>query len=416
MAFNPFKEKPQQLFETVRDWDALYRDAYRKEDTSPFTKMRIILANGGEFEAVNYLHSFIRHCNNNDLRRELAMISRLEQQQQKTLEFLKPINETILETTIAYEQLAVELTAGLAKTEKDENVKKVLDFALLEDFDHLYRYANLLDMDSGISAEKLVGGYTEIMPARPTIAHHRHPVDTIKRHIDNKTADIVTKLNVSTITAAEQQTRNYYMNVGSFYFNDIGRKLYLEIAMVEEDHVTEYGSLMDVNSTWLECLLMHEYTECFGYYSCWQSEEDPKIKKIFELHFQDELAHLHKAKELLEKYEHKDYTAVVGNGDFPAPLVLGSNIDYVRDVLARSVTLTTQVEDYCSIKDLPAKNTFYMYQSQVNDKLDDVISHKVIENYIRKNGKDYRYEVAQNPIKDLRSRKDDNTTVGVKES
>lgn len=60
-------------------------------------------------------------------------------------------------------------------------MKQALDFALLEDFDHLYRYADLLEMDKGIKAEELVGGYTELMPGRPTIAHHRHPFDTINR-------------------------------------------------------------------------------------------------------------------------------------------------------------------------------------------------------------------------------------------
>ena len=34
----------------------------------------------------------------------------------------------------------------LAMREPDKRVKAALDFALLEDFDHLYRYADLLDM------------------------------------------------------------------------------------------------------------------------------------------------------------------------------------------------------------------------------------------------------------------------------
>jgi hypothetical protein len=83
--------------------------------------------------------------------------------------------------TIGYEQVAVDLTAWLAKTEPDKYVKQALDFALLEDFDHLYRYANLLSMDKAIKAENIVGEYTEIMPGRPTIAEHRHPYDSIRK-------------------------------------------------------------------------------------------------------------------------------------------------------------------------------------------------------------------------------------------
>ena len=63
---------------------------------------------------------------------------------------LKPLDETQLEQTIGYEQLAVDLTAELAKREKDFYVKKALDFALLEDFDHLYRYSDLLHMNQGV--------------------------------------------------------------------------------------------------------------------------------------------------------------------------------------------------------------------------------------------------------------------------
>jgi hypothetical protein len=51
---------------------------------------------------------------------------------------------------------------------------------LLEDFDHLYRYANLLDLDEQIPAEQLVKKYVDIIPGRPTIAEHRHPFDSVR--------------------------------------------------------------------------------------------------------------------------------------------------------------------------------------------------------------------------------------------
>ena len=118
-----------------------------------------------------------------------------------------------METTIAYEQLAIDLTASLAIRETDKNNKQALDFALLEDFDHLYRFSNLLMMDKGIDAKKLVGGYTEIMPGRPTIAEHRYPVDDLKNKMDATKAKMFSKLVACIITAAEQQTMNYYMNI-----------------------------------------------------------------------------------------------------------------------------------------------------------------------------------------------------------
>jgi hypothetical protein len=52
-------------------------------------------------------------------------------------------------------QVAVDLTAWPARTEPDPYVKQCLEFGLLEDFDHLYRYVNLLDLIDSKRAEKL---------------------------------------------------------------------------------------------------------------------------------------------------------------------------------------------------------------------------------------------------------------------
>lgn len=409
---NPFDEKPKSLSSTLMNWKQMSPMTYLKEDTDPYTKTRIILMNGTEYEAVKFSHNFQRHCNDNDIRRDLALIRRIEQQQQKQISGLKPINENILESTIGYEQLAVDLTCALAKRADNPNLKNTLDFALLEDFDHLYRYSNLLENDFGVHAEKLVGKYTEITPGRPTVAHHRHPHDTVKP-FGTKKDSIQTIVDSHIITAAEQQTMNYYMNVGSFYINEAGKKLYTEIAMVEEDHVTEYGSLLNPNVTMLECALIHEYVECYLYYSMVLDETDENIKKIWQQCYEQELAHLHATEKLLEKYENRTYLDILPTGEFPKPLKLHSNIDYLREVLSKTAYNTGYYETFKDIKDLPEDSLFYKYQAKVNKNVEDMQSHIVIEEFIKKYGKDYRFEVAPNPLKELQDRKKDNTKVGL---
>ena len=417
MSFNPFNERPEKIDSLFSDWTSIYPKSYDKNEVDPYTKVRCILMNGTEFEANWYSHQFHRHCPDNDVRRELAVVRAQEQQQQKRIACLKPINESVLETTIGYEQLAVDLTAILAQREKDEHVKKALDFALLEDFDHLYRYADLLDMEQGIHAERLVGRYTEIMPGRPTISHHRYPYDNVKRYTDFKKADPITKLDVAIITAAEQQTMNYYMNHAGFYTSDLGRRLYTEIAMVEEEHVTQYGSLMDVTDTWAECWLNHEYTECYLYYSCYKSETDPYIKKVWEQHLIAEIAHLHKAAEILKKVDGKEWQEVIPVGEFPALLIFSEQKDYVRNVLKNTVTLTGDMEDYSTVNSIPDQSRFFFFQDKINGNVNSVVSHTVISQYIDEFGKDYRYEDTKNPIIELQNRKIDNVNLGrVKES
>ena len=411
---NPFNEKGIAPEKALQNWSEMYPESYNKKTVDPYTKTRIILMNGTEFEANWFSHQFARHTDDNDLRRELALTREVEKQQQLKNSLLKPINESILEHTIGYEQLAVDLTAELAKREKDCNVKKALDFALLEDFDHLYRYSNLLDMTEGTSPEFLVGRYTEIMPGRPTISHHRFPKDNVRKNINSKLADVQTVLDTMIITAAEQQTMSYYMNVTNFACNDMARKLYQEIALVEEEHVTHYESLMDPNATWLEMLLWHEYCECYLYWSCYKTETDARIRKFWEENLEFEIAQLHKAAELLQKYENKHWQEVIPCGDFPAPICLHENIDYVRKILGDTVQYTSDREEYKKVKDLPKDADFFAYQEIINPSTDIVPSHCVIENFIRRRGADYRYQVAQSPVPELRNRRQDNTCVGRK--
>lgn len=409
---NPFNEKPIKLSSAIQSWRMQYPKAYNPREVDPYTKTRIILMNGTEFESNWFSHNFQRHTDNMDLRRELAITRNLEKQQQLKISLLKPISETPLQHTIGYEQLAVDLTAELAKRAKDCYVKKALDFALLEDFDHLYRYANELEMEEGIIAERLVGRYTEIMPGRPTIAHHRYPIDNVRRPINSKTSDKFTVLTTLIITAAEQQTMNYYMNITNFGATDLARKLYQEICRVEEEHVTHYGALQDPNATWLEMLLWHEYTECYLYWSCYKTETNAYIKKLWQENLEIEIAHLHKAVELLNKYEGKEKEEVIPDGTFPEPLSLHENVDYVREILSDTVQYTSVLEDYERIENLSPDADFFTYQEILNTPTNQVPSHCVIGTHIRNYGKDYRFNVAPNPIKELRSRTCDNTCVG----
>ena len=415
--FKPFEHKGKSLDESFMDWKSIYHKPYNKKEVDPWTKCRIILMNGIEVESIMFLHQFHRNCPDQEIRRELAGLRRIEHQQQKTINWLSPKDESQLEVTIGYEHVAVDLTAWLAQNEPDDYVKACLDFALLEDFDHLYRYADLLDMDHNIPSHELVKKYVEITPGRPTIAHHRHPFDHVKRPIDSKKADIQTKLNTMIITAGEQQTMNFYANIGPTYEEDLGRQLYLEIGMVEEEHVTHYGALLDPHMTWWENLLMHEYVECYLYHSFYEVETDKNIRPIWELHLQQELGHLHRAAELLKKYEKKEWSDVVEE-KFPSVLEFHDTKDYVRKVLEEQVELTSVDEEFEMVGKLDKENRFHSFQKKVNPSLAQVQSHEVIGKYQKQSddGQDYRYEDRPNPRPELTDRKKDNATLGIEPS
>lgn len=416
---NPFEirpEKPDSLFRARKD---VISAPYSTAEVDPYTRVRTILAAGAEFEAVRFSHAFARHCVDNDLRRELALTRRIEQQQQKAIASLKPMDETVLMHTIGYEQLAVDLTALMARNEPDEYVRASLDFALTEDFDHLYRYADLLDVEQNVRADLLTGGLTEIMPGRPTISEHRYPFDDVARAVPSSLAAPETKLHTAIITAAEQQTMNYYMNVGADYDTEAGRRLYSEIAMIEEQHVSRYESLMDSSATWLEMLLNHEYAECYLYFSLYEDETDERVKALWDRHLVDEISHLHKAAELLKKYEKKDWQKVIPVGKFPKPIAFTGcsepNKVYIRGVLKNTENTAAILEDFTSISSLPKDYEFFRYNERVNGSTASVASHRVISDYIAEFGEDYRFEESPHPIARLRNRTRDNTAVGRKE-
>lgn len=367
---NPFKMRPERTGDLFVDWEKFWVKPYNKNEVNPYTRTRIILMNGTEFENVWFSHQFSRSVGDDELRRKLAYIRKSEQQQQKILTHLKPADESALEHTIGYEQLAVDLTAHLAKRVNDKNIKSALDFALLEDLYDSIRYP-----------------MTDKCPA---------------------TMDV---LAANVITAAEQQTMNYYMNTAALWPDEMGRRLYQEIGMVEEQHVTQYGSLLKPCMSRLENLLVHQYVECWLYWSCYKTETDTRIRGIWQFMFEQELKHLHIALELLRQYEKKDWQEVIPDAEFPAPLVLESNIEYVRCVLGSTVNDTACRERYVDVR-TNAPETFIRYQRLVNDPVRNVMSHTFIEDYIRKNGEDYRFEVAPNPVPELRDRTKDNICVG----
>ncbi|MBM4024045.1 MAG: hypothetical protein FJ280_01375 [Planctomycetes bacterium] len=403
MAFNPLQEKGIPIEKQVRNWDELNVDPYDKNEVHPYTRTRIILMNGIEVEGALFSHQFARRTDDYVLKQKLAQTRRIEQQQQKLVNWLLPADESTLEVTVGYEQVAVDLTAWLARHERDVNVKNALDFALLEDFDHLYRYCNLLGVIDGKDPARIVGELTEIFPGRPTVAEHRHPFDSIRNHYHKDKADILTKLHVLTIVAGEQQTMNFYMNVGNRQETALGRGLYQEIAQIEEQHVSHYESPADPRETWFERLLLHEYNECFLYYGFMLEEPDERIKDIWQNQLDCEIEHLHLAADMLRQYEGRDPESLLPSR-LPTLIHFESNKEYIRNVLVSQIHLTADGNMYKPAAALPDSHRYFTWQRLVNVD-GSAPSQSVIETHIDRHGQDWRLETeGPHPIEELRAR------------
>jgi hypothetical protein len=342
-------------------WKELAGEPTSKLDSDAFTRVRIILMNGIESEAVRFSHACARL--QPDLHRELGLVRRSEQHQQTMVNWLLPADLSPLETTIAFEQVAIEITAGVAMREPDEYLAQVYRFGLLEDFDHLYRFSALLDRLCGKDANNILQSYTDILPGRPTRVEHRDVEDDLREHYQRLKAEPLSKLHAYTIMAAENQTHDYYMTIGPMFADPLARQLYAEIASIEEQHTTQYESIIDPRESWLEKWLLHEATEVYNYHSCAQQESDPRVRAIWERMVDYELGHFHFVRDLYESRERRDAAEILPER-LPDPLPHRSQRAFVRDVLRNEVDLRAKGTRFVPEEQEGARSA--TYRAQVN--------------------------------------------------
>lgn len=336
MPINLLQDRGTPLERQRMSWKDMVGKPISKLDDDAFTRIRIILMNGVEMDSLRTKQVAIR-CNM-EARVPLAQLMRVEQHQSTTINWLLSADHSPIETTIAYEQAAIEITAAVAQLEPDPYLAQGYRFGLLEDFDHLYRYSALLDRLEGKDANNITQGYTDIVPARPTILHHRAPEHDLLESYGPGAA-LATKLNALTLVGAEFQTHDYYMNIGPLFADPLARQLYAEIASVESQHITHYGSMLNPRETTLEKLLISEATEVWNYAGCAEQETNPRIKAIWERFLDYELGHFQVALQLFKDIERRDPAEVLGDGALPPFIRYESQREFVRKVVETETQL-----------------------------------------------------------------------------
>ena len=117
MALRLLQDRGTPIDRQIFTWKDLVQLPYRKLVDDAFTRVRVILMNGIESEALRFSHACARM--NADLQEPLARVRRIEQHQQTLVNWLNPPDQTPLETTIGFEQVAIEVTASIAEAEPD---------------------------------------------------------------------------------------------------------------------------------------------------------------------------------------------------------------------------------------------------------------------------------------------------------
>jgi hypothetical protein len=350
MALDLMREKGVSLEKQLLgfNWRDMVQVPVSKLDDDAFTKVRIVLMNGVESEQLRFKHVCGRL--HRDWQLPLAQVRRVEQFQQTTVNWLLPPDLSQLETTLVFEQVAIEVTASIAQHEPDPYLAQVYRFGLLEDFDHLYRYSALYDRMEGKDPNNILQSYTDILPGRPTAEEHRAPEDDLRDYYKRTNAAPITKMNAYTLVAGEYQTHDYYMTVGPQFADPLARQIYAEIAAIEEQHVTQYESIIDPNESWLEKWLLHEANEVYNYMSCQKYETNKRVKAIWDRFLDYELGQLHFVMDLFKTVEKRDPAEVLPN-ELPEPIEYESHRHFVKDVLQREVHLRAQGTQFVDRED-----------------------------------------------------------------
>ena len=385
---NVLKEKGMPFEKQWRNWHELVIRPFDHCDVDCYTRTRQILLNGIEVEAWGFKHALVRLCPqlDNDDKKLLARVRRIEDMQETTVNYLTPSGQSVLDTTLGYEQVAVDLTAWLGQNEPDKYVKETYDFGLLEDFDHLYRYSQWSYMMEGSDPNHILQNQTDVVIGRPTQYHHNCSAMRLRKPYDKDKTSPQTKVNILTLLSGEQQTHNFYAEHGMMYGNDDLRRLYGEIGDVEEEHVSMYESLIDPDETPPEKLLLHEFTEVCTYHNCYQDETDERLKLLWEEFLAMEIEHLHLVSELYKKHENRDPEEIIGT-ELVMPCHFESQKDYVTKILKKETGKRLDGDTgYAYIKELPKDWTGYDVQNTVNS--DGAPSEQAIQNIKTSIGRD----------------------------
>jgi hypothetical protein len=343
MTINLFKEKGTPLSRQRMSWRDMVGKPISKLDDDAFTRVRIILMNGLELDSLRTKQVALRM--NRDARVTLAELMRVEQHQATTINWLIGADHSPIETTIGYEQTAIEVTASVAQLEPDPYLATAYRFALLEDFDHLYRYSALLDRLEGKDANNITQGYTDIVPGRPTVFHHRAPEHELVKPYERDAA-LASKLHAITLTGGEYQTHDYYMNIGPVFADPLARQLYAEIASVESQHITHYGSMLNPEESLLEKLLLTEACEVWNYAGCLEQESNPRVKAVWERFLDFELGHFQVALQLFKDVERRDPAEVLGDGKLPFFIEFKSQRQFVKETVEGETSLRKDGTDF----------------------------------------------------------------------
>ena len=309
---NPYTVVPPRISQGLKDWQSLLPEPLSGDQPLRTARLMLAAAVLSDMPEASLDASA-------DFLRETALIRRVEWQQR--LQFLSLLpRERPCERVLLALFMLTELTAAAAQRETHPRARAAMDFLLPEACDMLYRTANLLSLEYGVSADEKLGGMAELMPGRPCIAAHRHPYDEVQPPIERAQASPQTLLSLFLLSCAARYAAR--LSAGALgESREHARALYAELSLILTEHATQYASRLGHAGDPCEALTLRAYSLCYVLDGLRAQEEDAALRAIYDQAFYAQCAHLHKARRLYLR-AHEGQEPPLVDQELPPPLIL----------------------------------------------------------------------------------------------
>jgi hypothetical protein len=314
-VFNPLEHLGLALDHHARHWHELDVEPVDAQRTDPHTRSRINTMAGLEAADARFDRRFARYLQDPDARRRVAALGAAAARRRDTVAALQPQVSGVLESAVGYERTAVDLLTWVARSEPDAGRATVYGGQALWHLSCLHGYAELCDLAGYRWLDPIVSDVGALMS--------RSVVSAAARHHDR----------LHHVAASSPQMQ-YMSTVHRWAVRAVQQQVSLHSP--EARRRTGRGSYREADQQRWEQLVIHESAASYLYYSFLTQEADPRVKAMWELHLQMQLAHLQAAADLLRRSHGRDPQEVVGAG-LPEPATFDRNGPYLQALLVTEV-------------------------------------------------------------------------------
>jgi hemerythrin superfamily protein len=288
-VFDPLDHPGIPVDRHGRHWHEHDLEPIDARSADSYTQCRISTMQALEAAASAFDRGFAQRSSDADARRSVAAMGEAAARRLDHITALQPGGRSPLENAARRERAALDLVTWVARNEPEPQRSAAYRGQARRHLERLRSYAELGEQAGYDWADRIGGQVATLWPPSGRAAP-RQPVGAPSAA--PPAAQPMSRLHDWTVRAVHQQVARRSGGIVS--------------------SPRRRGAQPRSGADYWEQLFLHESAGCYLYYSFLADETDHRLKPLWELHLQMELAHLRAAGDLLRRYAGRDPQEVVG--------------------------------------------------------------------------------------------------------